>query len=47
MVIQLLETDPDANEIQVGRAKFRRYAEARGEYDQVVTTLNGLDPHGN
>jgi uncharacterized oxidoreductase len=46
-VIRLLETEPDANEIQVERVKFLRYAEARGDYDTVVATLNALDPHGN
>jgi uncharacterized oxidoreductase len=46
-VIRLLETEPDANEIQVERVKFLRYAEARGDYDKVVATLNSLDPHGN
>jgi uncharacterized oxidoreductase len=46
-VIRLLETDPDANEIQVERVKFLRYAEARGDYDTVVATLNALDPHGD
>jgi uncharacterized oxidoreductase len=46
-VVSLLETQPDANEIQVERVKFLRYGEARGDYDQVVTTLNASDPHGN
>jgi short-subunit dehydrogenase involved in D-alanine esterification of teichoic acids len=46
-VIQLLETEPNANEIQVERVKFLRYGEARGDYDKVVATLNALDPHGN
>ena len=46
-VVQLLETEPDANEIQVERVKFLRYGEARGEYDKVVATLNAADPHGN
>ena len=46
-VIQLLETEPDANEIQVERVKFLRYSEARGDYDKVVATLNAADPHGN
>jgi uncharacterized oxidoreductase len=46
-VIRLLETEPDANEIQVERVKFLRYGEARGDYDKVVATLNALDPHGN
>ena len=45
-VIRLLETEPDANEIQVERVKFLRYGEARGDYDQVVETLNASDPHG-
>jgi uncharacterized oxidoreductase len=45
-VIHLLETDPDANEIQVERVKFLRYGEARGDYDKVVATLNAADPHG-
>ncbi|OHU49223.1 SDR family oxidoreductase [Mycobacteroides chelonae] len=44
-VITLLETQPDANEIQVGRVKFLRYGEARGDYDHVVATLNASDPH--
>ena len=30
-VIKLLETQPDANEIQVERVKFLRYGEARGD----------------
>ena len=42
----LLETQPDAKEIQVERVKFLRYGEARGDYDQVVATLNAADPHG-
>jgi uncharacterized oxidoreductase len=46
-VVQLLETEPDANEIQVERVKFLRYGEARGDYDKVVATLNAADPHGN
>jgi short-subunit dehydrogenase involved in D-alanine esterification of teichoic acids len=46
-VMHLLETQPDANEIQVERVKFLRYGEARGDYDTVVATLNRLDPHGN
>jgi short-subunit dehydrogenase involved in D-alanine esterification of teichoic acids len=46
-VVGLLETQPDAREILVERVKFLRYGEARGDYDQVVATLNGSDPHGN
>ncbi len=45
-VIELIETQPDASEIQVENVKFLRYGEARGDYDQVVATLNQLDPHG-
>ncbi len=45
-VVGLIEADPDAKEIQVERVKFLRYAEARGDYDQTVATLNQLDPHG-
>ena len=41
-----LESQPDAKEIQVERVKFLRYGEARGDYDQVVETLNVSDPHG-
>jgi short-subunit dehydrogenase involved in D-alanine esterification of teichoic acids len=42
----LLESQPDAKEIQVDRVKFLRYGEARGDYDQVVAALNASDPHG-
>ena len=45
-VIMLVETQPDARELQVERVKFLRYGEARGDYDQVVATLNRSDPHG-
>ncbi|MEV5705408.1 SDR family NAD(P)-dependent oxidoreductase [Actinoallomurus sp. NPDC052274] len=45
-VMELLETRPDAKEIQVERVKLLRYGEARGDYDQVVATLNASDPHG-
>ena len=45
-VVDLLESQPDAKEIQVENVKFLRYGEARGDYDQVVATLNGSDPHG-
>jgi short-subunit dehydrogenase involved in D-alanine esterification of teichoic acids len=44
--VGLLESQPDAREIQVERVKFLRYGEARGDYDQVVATLNASDPHG-
>jgi uncharacterized oxidoreductase len=45
-VVALLESRPDAKEIQVERVKFLRYGEARGDYDHVVETLNAVDPHG-
>ena len=45
-VMTLVETQPDAREIQVERVKFLRYGEARGDYDQVVAALNHVDPHG-
>lgn len=45
-VVEILETQPDATEIQVENVKFLRYGEARGDYDHVVATLNRLDPHG-
>jgi short-subunit dehydrogenase involved in D-alanine esterification of teichoic acids len=44
-VMAILENDPAANEIQVERVKFLRYGEARGDYDEVVATLNAADPH--
>ena len=45
-VVALLEEQPDTHEILVERVKFLRHAEARGDYDQVVATLNASDPHG-
>jgi short-subunit dehydrogenase involved in D-alanine esterification of teichoic acids len=45
-VVELIETQPDAKELQVERVKFLRYGEARGDYDQVVAVLNASDPHG-
>jgi short-subunit dehydrogenase involved in D-alanine esterification of teichoic acids len=45
-VVTLLEAQPAAKEIQVGRVKFLRYGEARGDYDQVVATLNATGPNG-
>ena len=45
-VLALLASQPDAREIQVERVKFLRYGEARGDYDQVVETLNASGPHG-
>jgi short-subunit dehydrogenase involved in D-alanine esterification of teichoic acids len=45
-VVALLQAQPDVQEIQVERVKFLRYGEARGDYSQVVATLNAADPHG-
>jgi uncharacterized oxidoreductase len=45
-VLELLQAQPDAREIQVEQVKFLRYGEARGDYDQVVQTINASDPHG-
>lgn len=45
-VVELIEAHPEATEIQVENVKFLRYGEARGDYAQVVATLNRLDPHG-
>ncbi|WP_311244185.1 SDR family NAD(P)-dependent oxidoreductase [Microbacterium sp. WCS2018Hpa-23] len=46
-VVGLIETRPEATEIQVENVKFLRYGEARGDYAQVVETLNRRDPHGH
>ncbi|MDG3010729.1 SDR family NAD(P)-dependent oxidoreductase [Rhodococcus sp. D2-41] len=46
-VVTLLRDQPDATEIRVERVEFLRHAEARGDYDQVVASLNAADPHGN
>jgi len=40
-VMSLLEAHPDAHEILVKRVRFLRDAVSRGDYDQVVGTLNG------
>ncbi|GIJ49342.1 oxidoreductase [Virgisporangium aliadipatigenens] len=39
--VELIERRPDATEIQVERVKYLRYAEVRGDYDEVVSVLNG------
>jgi uncharacterized oxidoreductase len=41
-VMELLEAQRDAREIQVERVKFLRHGEARGDYDHVVAVLNNL-----
>ena len=45
-VVGLIESQPDAKEIQVENVKFLRYGEARGDYDEVVAAINQHDPHG-
>jgi short-subunit dehydrogenase involved in D-alanine esterification of teichoic acids len=44
-VVGLIESQPDATEILVERVGFLRFAEARGDYEQVVSILNSRDPH--
>lgn len=44
-VMTLLDKDPEAYEVLVERVKFLRFADVRGDYDQVVATLNTADPH--
>lgn len=44
-VMTIIEAQPEATELQVERVKFLRYGEARGDYAQVVATLNAADPH--
>ncbi len=46
-VIELVESQPHATEIQVENVKFLRYGEARGDYTQVVAALNQPRPHGS
>lgn len=43
-VVEILENHPEDDEILVERVKFLRYGEARGDYDDVVATLNSSDP---
>jgi short-subunit dehydrogenase involved in D-alanine esterification of teichoic acids len=44
-VMALIEAQPDAHEVLVEKVKFLRFGEVRGDYDQVVATLNRVDPH--
>lgn len=46
-VIGILDDQPDSDEIEVERVQFLRHAEARGNYADVVATLNATDPHGH
>jgi uncharacterized oxidoreductase len=41
-VLGLLDAQPDAKEIVVEGAKFARYAEANGSYDQVLSMLSSF-----
>ena len=43
-VINILETDPGATEILVERVKPQRFAEAKGEYDQLFRARNEAMP---
>jgi uncharacterized oxidoreductase len=44
-VMALIEAQPDGHEVLVEKVKFLRFGEVRGDYDQVVATLNRVDPH--
>lgn len=44
-VVHLIGTQPAATELLVERVKFLRWGEARGDYVDVVATLNEQDPH--
>ncbi|MGE3284889.1 MAG: SDR family oxidoreductase [Pseudonocardia sp.] len=46
-VVTLLDKQPDAREILVERVGFLRFAQARGDYDEIVAALNAHDPHGD
>lgn len=45
-VVDILENQPDAKEIQVENVKFLRYSEASGDYEHAIAVLNSADPHG-
>ncbi|GIG29495.1 SDR family oxidoreductase [Cellulomonas marina] len=45
-VMAILEREPEPREVLVERVGFLRHAEVRGDYDEVVATLNASDPHG-
>ncbi|MBB4854084.1 hypothetical protein HNP40_001464 [Mycobacteroides chelonae] len=44
--VTLWETQPDATAIQAKRVKFLRCGQARGDYDEVVATLNASPASG-
>ncbi len=46
-VVDILEKQPEATEIQVENVKFLRYAEVRGEYEHAIAVLNSADPHAS
>lgn len=43
--LALLAADEAPREILVERVKFLRFAEVRGDYDEVARTVNGMDIH--
>lgn len=42
-VMALLEADPEAHEVLVEQVKLLRYAEVRGDYDQIIGVLNAAE----
>ncbi|MCV7252496.1 SDR family NAD(P)-dependent oxidoreductase [Mycolicibacterium fluoranthenivorans] len=46
-VVDILQNQPEATEIQVENVKFLRYAEVRGEYEHAIAVLNSADPHAS
>lgn len=42
-VMTILETDPEAHEVLVEQVKLLRYAEVRGDYDQIVGVINAVE----
>lgn len=42
-VMALLEADPEAHEVLVEQVKLLRYAEVRGDYDQILGILNAAE----
>lgn len=42
-VMALLEADPDAHEVLVEQVKLLRFAEVRGDYDQIIGVLNAAE----
>ena len=42
-VMALLEADPEAHEVLVEQVKLLRFAEVRGDYDQIIGVLNAAE----